>query len=87
MDNHLLKQFFPMSMPVFGWSWSGSFVELQHLNISLAMKLHMFPSFFQAFIQVAGEERQWRDGELLAFDDSCDHSARHDGEQALATLR
>eukprot|EP00435_Cladocopium_sp_Y103_P038425 s2736_g10.t1 len=34
-----------------------------------------------SFIQVAGEERQWRDGELLAFDDSCDHSARHDGEE------
>jgi aspartyl/asparaginyl beta-hydroxylase (cupin superfamily) len=35
-----------------------------------------------SFIEVAGEERRWRNGEMLAFDDSCDHSARHDGEEA-----
>ena len=36
----------------------------------------------ESFLEVAGTERQWQNGSMLAFDDSCDHSARHDGEEA-----
>eukprot|EP00435_Cladocopium_sp_Y103_P000171 s620_g1.t1 len=46
------------------------------LNLSLGLL-----GCSDSFIQVAGDERRWRNGELLAFDDSCDHSARHDGEE------
>lgn len=34
-----------------------------------------------AGIRVAGEARPWRSGEVLAFDDSCDHSAWHHGDE------
>eukprot|EP00928_Gymnodinium_smaydae_P051505 TRINITY_DN35061_c0_g1_i1.p1 TRINITY_DN35061_c0_g1~~TRINITY_DN35061_c0_g1_i1.p1 ORF type:complete len:184 (-),score=10.12 TRINITY_DN35061_c0_g1_i1:343-894(-) len=32
-------------------------------------------------IAVAGEARDWKEGEVFAFDDSCDHEAWHDGER------
>ena len=37
-------------------------------------------------ITVAGESRQWADGELLSFDDSFEHSVTHTGEAGGARL-
>ncbi|CAK9055975.1 Aspartyl/asparaginyl beta-hydroxylase (Aspartate beta-hydroxylase) (ASP beta-hydroxylase) (Peptide-aspartate beta-dioxygenase) [Durusdinium trenchii] len=46
------------------------------LNLSLGLM-----GCSDSFITVAQEERRWRDGQLFAFDDSCDHAARHDGPE------
>ena len=37
-------------------------------------------------ITVAGESRQWADGELLSFDDSFEHSVTHTGDAGGARL-
>lgn len=37
-------------------------------------------------LTVAGEERPWREGELLAFDDSFEHNVRHDGLETRIVL-
>lgn len=37
-------------------------------------------------LTVGGEERPWREGELLAFDDSFEHNVRHDGSMTRIVL-
>lgn len=46
------------------------------LNVSLGLK-----GCAGAWLEVAGERREWRAGEVLAFDDSVDHAVHHLGEE------